>query len=193
MFAEELALPYSFVPIYDMQDITPARYSDNPALKLPILRRDDDTLFGTINICRALAEEAHAAESIVWPETLRDSQSRNANELLWHCMSAQVQFVFGTVISKLPADNIFFAKGRAGLLGSLQWLDAHLAAVLRAMPAESRFSLFEVTLYCLLEHLVWRGTTTLDALPNLAKFAQTFGKRPSAQRTAYAFDVPPTS
>ena len=191
MFAEELAVAYELVPIYDMKDLARARYSDNPALKLPILQRGDDRLFGTINICRGLAEAAHAYDAIVWPEDVRDTLSRNANELVWHCMSAQVQLVFGTVIGKLPADNVFFAKGRAGLEGALQWLDGNLDDALQALPASRRLSLFEVALFCLLEHLVWRETLTLDALPKLNDFVRSYGQRPSAQRTPYAFDVPP--
>jgi len=192
MFAEELAIPYELIPIYDMQDLAPARYSDNPALKMPILRRGDETVFGTINICRTLADEAAAHDAIVWPETLRDTLSRNAHEMVWHGMNAQVQLVFGTLVGKLPADNVFFAKGRAGLEGSLQWLNANVDAVLNGLPADRRLSLFEVSLYCLLEHLVWRGTLTVEGLPNLANFARAYGARASAQCTPYVFDVPPT-
>lgn len=192
MFAEELAVSYEFVPIFDMTATTSASYADNPALKMPILRRGDDTLFGTINICRALAEEAHAEDSIVWPETLRDSLSRNANELLWHCMNAQVQLVVGTVVGKLPADNVFFAKTRAGLEGSLQWLDAHLDQVLSELPAQRTLSLFEVALFCLLEHLVWRGTLTIDRFARLTHFVATYRSRPAAQATPYVFDQAPT-
>jgi glutathione S-transferase len=193
IFAEELSVAYELVPIYDMTVMGPEAYAGNPALKLPILRRGESVLFGTQNICRAIAESAAARmDDIAWPEDSSDDRSRSAQELVWHCMSAQVQIVFGSVICKLPADNVFFTKARAGLQGSLQWLDSHLDEVLSAMSSSRRLSLFEVSLFCLIEHLEWRKTMQMDCLPSLAEFAASYGKRPACQRTAYAFDVPPT-
>jgi glutathione S-transferase len=192
IFAEELGVAYELVPIYDMTVMGPEAYASNPALKLPILRRDQGALFGTQNICRAIAESAAAQmHDVVWPEHLNDDTSRNAQELVWHCMSAQVQIVFGTVICKLPADNVFFTKARAGLEGSLQWLDSHLDHALSALAASRKLSIFEVSLFCLIDHLAWRKTTSIDRFVKLAEFTRAYGARPAMQRTPYAFDVPP--
>jgi glutathione S-transferase len=193
IFAEELGVAYELTPIYDMTVLGPETYAGNPALKLPILRRGESTLFGTQNICRAIAESAAApANNVVWPEQLKDDTSRNAQELVWHCMSAQVQIVFGTAICKLPADNVFFTKARAGLEGSLQWLDSHCDQALSAMPSSRKLSIFEVSLFCLIEHLAWRETMSMDRFPRLAEFAAVYGDRPACQRTPYAFDLAPT-
>jgi hypothetical protein len=42
--------------------------------------------------------------------------SRNAQELLWYSMAAQVQLAIGTMVARLPADSVFFVKqsGRRG-------------------------------------------------------------------------------
>lgn len=190
IFAEELGVPYVLEPIYDMTAMGPAVYAGNPALKLPILRRDGSPpLFGAQNICRAIEEQATTAKRIVWPEDLRDDLSRNAQELVWHCSAMQVQLVMGIVINKLPAENPFFAKARSGFENSLGWLDAHLGAALGALPSHD-LSLFEVSLFCLVEHLQFRPTLPLDSLHALLGFATDFAKRPSAQRTAYRFDSP---
>src|SRR4051794_26837378 len=85
-------------------------------------------------------------------------------------------------------DNIFFIKIRAGLEGALEWLDAQLDAALALMPREGDLSLFETGLFCLLEHLPFRGTVATDPYPNLVRFARQFALRPSAERTAYRFD-----
>src|SRR5262245_14233148 len=108
IFAEELGLSYEVMPIYDMTAQDSAIYANNPALKLPILRIGEDVVFGTENICRAMADRAQKSVAVVWPEQLRSNISRNAQELVWHCMNAQVQIVFGTAIAKLPADNLYF-------------------------------------------------------------------------------------
>jgi glutathione S-transferase len=190
IFAEELAVPYVLEPIYDMTAVGPAVYAGNPALKLPILRREESSpLFGAQNICRAIAEGASGVKRIVWPEDLRDDLSRNAQELVWHCSAAQVQFVMGTVINKLPAENPFFAKARGGFENSLRWLNANLAAALDALPPRD-LSLFEVSLFCLIEHLQFRPTLPLDSLLALTTFTADFARRPSAQRTAYRLDRP---
>jgi glutathione S-transferase len=147
-------------------------------------------LFGAQNICRAIAEHAVAPKRIVWPEDLRAAVSRNAQELVWHCMATQVQIVMGTIVNKLPAANPYFAKARAGFEGSLRWLDENLAAALNALPPRD-LSLFEVSLHCLVEHLTFRNTLPADPYPSLLAFSRTFAARPSAQRTVYRFDAPP--
>ncbi|MBS2024877.1 MAG: glutathione S-transferase family protein [Deltaproteobacteria bacterium] len=191
LFAHELAVPVRLVPVFDITQIDPAVFAGNPALKVPTLRRGGSLLFGTENICRALAELSPAPPRIVWPEELRGDVSRNAQELVWHAMAAQVQWVFGTIVGKLPPDAMYFAKGRAGLEGALGWLEAHLPEALGALPAGRALSLFEVTLFCLVEHLVFRGTVPVAPYPALTRFAAEFGLRPSARATPYRFDVAP--
>ena len=190
IFAEELVVPYELVPIYDMTALGPEVYAGNPALKLPILRMQGTALFGALNICRAIDERAGRPARIVWPEELRSALSRNAQELVWHAMAAQVQLVFGTLVGKLPADNVYFTKARAGLEGSLQWLDAHVTDVMSELPAPRGLSVFEVSLFCLVDHLVFRKTLSVEQYPSLVRFTHAFAERASAKRTAYRFDTP---
>ena len=191
MFAHELGVPIELVPIYDMKALGPEVYAGNPALKLPILRTADGVVFGALNICRTLAEHATRPVRIVWPEDLRDQLSRNAQEMVWHAMAAQVQIIMGTAIGKLPADNVFFVKMSAGLEGALSWLDANLPEALRALPTPRDVSVFEVTLFCLIEHLSFRITVSVTPYPALTRFATGFANRPSARETIYQFDTPP--
>jgi len=190
IFAEELGIRYELEPIYDMTAMDPKAYGDNPALKLPSLRRGESLLFGSQNICRAVAELSRPAARIAWPEDLCDDLSRNAHELVWHAMSAQVQLVFGTIVAKLPADNVYFAKSRVGFESSLRWLDEHAAEILGALPARD-ISLFEVSLFCLIEHLAFRDTLPVAPYPSLLRFCERFAVRPSAQHTVYRFDASP--
>jgi glutathione S-transferase len=191
IFAEELAVPYELVPIYDMTALGPEVYAGNPALKLPILRMDGVVLFGALNICRAIDERAERPARVVWPEEQRSTLSRNAQELVWHGMAAQVQLVFGEIVGKLPADNVYFSKARAGLEGALRWLDAHVTDVIAELPAPRRLSVFEVSLSCLVDHLVFRETVSVEPYRSLVRFAREYSERPSARRTAYRFDPAP--
>jgi glutathione S-transferase len=185
IFAEELGVPYELVSIEDLAAMEPGVYAGNPALRMPILRDADSVLFGAQNICRALAERAAAPARIVWPEDLRDVLSRNAQELVWHGMAAQVQILMGTHLAKLPAENVFFVKARTGLEGALGWLDEHLADVLTSFPQQRSLSLFEVALYCLIDHLQFGPTVSVESHASLLSFARQFGTRVSAQRTAF--------
>jgi hypothetical protein len=97
----------------------------------------------------------------------------------------------GLIVAKLPADNPFFSKSRAGFEGALQWLNQNLEAVLKALPSPRTLSLFEVALFCLLEHLPFRGTLPTAPYPALEAFAKSFGQRASAMQTAYAYDNKP--
>lgn len=187
IFAAELAVEFEFVPVPDMTRVEAAYYAGNPALKLPILRLDGAELFGALNICRAIHERSTSQKLIIWPEQLADTLSRNAQELVWHCMSAQVQIIMGTVINHLPAADGFFAKTRAGLAGGLQWLDARVGDCLAALPPRA-LSTFEVSLFCLVEHIAFRPMLPLEPYPALRKFVAAWGARESARRTAYAFD-----
>lgn len=191
IFAHELGVPFELVPVHDMTRDDPATYGDNPALKLPTLRLGAERVFGAENICRTLTELAGCPPLIVWPEDARALVARNAQELAWHGMAAQVQLVFGTAVAKLPADNVYFAKAREGFAGALRWLDEHVDEVIAGLPASRDLSLFEVVLFCLVEHVAFRGTMLLDAHPSLVRFARAFAARPSAERTAYRFDPAP--
>jgi glutathione S-transferase len=193
IFAHELGVPFEFAPIYDMTSIDSDIYAGNPALKFPILRTQSSSLFGAQNICRALAEIAASPKRIVWPEELRDDLSRNAQELVWHGMSTQVQVAFGTMICKLPGDNTYFVKARSGLERSLGWLDKNLDGALRALPLQRDLSLFEVSLFCLVDHLGFRRTVDTAPFSALERFTEDFGMRPSARQTAYRFDAPPAA
>jgi glutathione S-transferase len=189
IFAEELRVPYRLVPVPDMTVLSDQAYAGNPATKLPVLRMGDSTLFGAQSICRALAEHSSDAARIVWPEDLRDPLSRNAQELVWHAMAVQVQLAFGILICRLPADNVYFVKAREGFNGSLLWLDAQLADVCRLLPPARTLSVFEVSLFCLVDHLTFRPTVPIAPYRALGSFAQEFAQRSSARRTPYRFDA----
>jgi glutathione S-transferase len=187
MFADELGVPLEFVPVPDMTRTDVASYAGNPALKLPILKLQGAELYGALNICRAIAENSTSQKLIVWPELLADTLSRNAQEMVWHAMTAQVTVVMGTVVNHLPAEDGFFAKTRAGLAGALGWLDARVGDCLSALPPRG-LSVFEVSLFCLVEHLAFRPSVALDEYRALRAFASAYGARDCARRTAYRFD-----
>jgi glutathione S-transferase len=191
IFARELGVPFELLPVYDMTDLT--RYGGNPAFKLPTLRTDAGMIFGAENICRKLADLAESPLRIVWPEQLRDDVARNAQEMVWHGMAAEVQIIFGTVIAKLPADNLYFTKCREGFAGALRWLDDNLAQALDALPSPRDLSLLEVTLFCLVEHVAMRETVPLQPYPALRRFAEQYALRPAARDTAYRFDPLPAT
>ncbi|HSC88252.1 MAG TPA: glutathione S-transferase family protein [Polyangiaceae bacterium] len=193
IFAHELDVEVRFKPILDLTVLDPAIYGDNPALKMPTLHVDGSALFGTENICRRLAELSPRQARIVWPQELGSDLARNAQELLWHAMAAQVQIITGNILGKLPADNVYFVKGRQGFEGALAWLEKNLSAVLAELPPERELSLFEVVLFCLVEHIPVRGTLSLEPYSQLRAFASRFGLRPSAVATPYVLDAKPAA
>jgi glutathione S-transferase len=190
LFAFEMGMACEFAPVYDLSSLDVRNYAGNPALKLPVLRMDDIAIFGAENICRTLAELGPEPRSIVWTEDLRNAQARNAQELVWHAMQAQVQLAFGTQIAKLPVDSVYFVKADTGMQNTLEWLDQRVLDVIGELPPHD-VSMLEASLFCLLEHLEFRATVSLTSYEHLLEFARTFGRRPSAQHTPYVFDLPP--
>lgn len=193
MVAHELGVPLELDVLPDILSLDGGLYGGHPALKIPTLQVDGVPLFGTDNLCRRLAELAGRAEDprVVLTHQVSSDLVRNAQELVFHSMATQVQLVVGLQVAKLPADNPFFAKLALGLAGAASWLDGELDAVLAALPAPRDFSIFEVTLFCLLEHMRFRPTLPLTAYPRLTSFAATFAERPSARETPFFFDPPP--
>ncbi len=184
VFAHERRVPVDIVVVTDMTDMDASAYGGNPALKLPTLVRDDGgRVFGALNIARVLAGDAR----IVWPEDVRSDRGRNAHEMLAHAMAAQIQIIMGTIVGKVPADNIVFAKARRGLEGALAWLDENVDAVVDELPARDA-SWFEHALGCTIEHFAFRKTVAIEPYPALARFAAAWGAREAARATAYRFD-----
>ncbi len=103
-------------------------------------------------------------------------------------MAAQVQLVMGTVLSALPAESPYFTKIRAGFDGSLDWLDGRVDVLLPVRLAPAVISPFEITLFCLMEHLAFRPTVEIAKYERLADVTQRFGQLEVARRTAYRFD-----
>jgi glutathione S-transferase len=189
VFALELGVDCAFEPVFDLTSLVTADYAGNPALKLPVLRMDGTMILGAENICRRLAELAPGDPRIVWPEHMRDVDACNAQELVWHAMQAQVQLGLGTQIAGLPADSIYFVKAATSLRNALEWLDEKASSVIDALPPHD-VSVLEVSLFCLIEHLAFRATITLEPYGRLNAFARGFGMRASAQATPYRFDTP---
>ena len=190
LFALELGVACEFAPVYDLSSLDARDYAGNPALKLPVLRMGDVAIFGAENICRTLAELAPEPRRIVWTEDVRGVRARNAQELVWHAMQAQVQLGFGTQIAKLPVDSVYFVKAATGLRHSLEWLDERVQEVIDDLPPHD-LSMLEASLFCLLEHVEFRATVSLTPYGRLTAFALAFGQRSSAQQTPYVFDLPP--
>lgn len=186
IFAHEVGVALELEPIYDLMSVAAPTFAGNPALKLPILRRGADTVFGTLNICRTLYRDSGSGVRVAWPETATTPLLMNAHELLAHAMSVEVEVVVHEFVEKRPADNAS-RKRRQSLENCLAWLDAHLDAIL---GGEAAYDLrwFEIGLFCLLEHFPFRNPVDLSALLRLVAFAREFGERESARITPYRFD-----
>lgn len=183
IFAHEAEVDVDFAPV-SLLSTDPAAYGGHPALKLPLLQIGGEQLFGTENICRHVVGLSPRHLNVVWPEHGLSTRARNAQELVWHAMQAQVQLVLGLEIAGLAPENVYFAKALLGLDGALAWLDAAIAEVFDELPPTD-LSLLEVTLFCLIEHLSFRPTIEVAGRANLVAFCDRFKERASAQATPY--------
>lgn len=193
MFAHELGLTFTLQVLHELTSKAADLHGGNPALKIPTLQIGALRVFGTENICRKLIALAGRRNDtqLVLPEVIENDQLRCAQELVWSAMSAQVQLRVGINVCHLPADNAYFAKVRAGMIGVLQWLDLHLAKLIAELPAARQLSLFEVSLFCLIEHIAFLPTVSLYPYRNLSQFAAAYAERASAGLTKFSFDAPP--
>ena len=180
IFALELGVEHAFRPVADLTSTDGAAYAGNPALKIPILVDAQGPLFGTENICRVLAR---GANGIVLRGDVSDRVVANTEELALHGLTTSVAIVMGKATGGGAS-----TKSRESLERTIGYLDAHVDALLAALP-ERRLSFVETALFCLVRHLPWREVMNLDAFTRLAAFADAFGTRASARQTEYRFDA----
>jgi glutathione S-transferase len=190
IFAAELEVDVEFHVISDLMSAEPVDYGGHPALKMPTLQTDAGIWFGSLPICRELAQCSDLNLDIVWPEDLQRPVAANAQELVSTAMSTEVGLIMGKA-SGVPADNAHQVKLRASLLGAMDWLEMNSMRALDTLPAERDLSFLEVSLFCLIEHLEFREVLSLDAYPALRAFGQRFARKSSARATAFKFDSPP--
>lgn len=179
MFALELGVAHTFRPVFDLTVVDEAVYAGNPALKIPILVDARGSLFGTENICRALAR---GGAGVVLRGDVDDRLVANGEELVLHAMGCGVAIAIARMTKTAT-----HAKVTAGLENTMRYLDAHVDALVAALPAR-RVSFVEVALFCLVRYLPWREI--MDVGPRLAAFADAYGTRESARATEYRFDAP---
>lgn len=184
LFALELEVPHDFRPVLDLTTTDPAAYAGNPALKIPVLIDEAGALFGTENVCRALARRSGRAARVVLRGDIAARVVANAEEMVLHAMTADVNLVMASV-AKQDAP----LKVRRGLENSLAFLDAHWEAVVAALPPDRLLSFVEAALYCLMTHLPFRQVMDPTGYPRLVAHCQAFGLRASARTTAYRFDA----
>jgi glutathione S-transferase len=187
IFAAELGVAYRFRVVPNLTSLEPADYGGHPALKLPALEAPEGTWFGSLNICRAFARQASGAPSVVWPEALVEPIPANAQELTLAAMSTEVALIMSSLGGQAAGPHA--VKMQKSLVDTLAWLDSHAERVLAALPARRDLSYFEVTLFCLVTHLEFRCVVPVTPYPALGAFCQRFAQRPSAEQTAYRFDV----
>lgn len=187
MVAIEAGVDIDFRVILDLKSLEAEVYGEHPALKLPTLVLGEVRVFGATTICRRLVEDSPTGFSLTWPEAMSPTL-QTAWELLSQAMLNQVQLAFGIIVAGLPADHLFFVKAAKGLDGAMAWLDERLPDLLAELPPG--LSLFEVALFCQLEHLRFRPAAGLPERPNLEAFRVAFGTRPSALATPFKLDTP---
>lgn len=187
MVALEAGVDFDFRVIPDFQSLDVKVYGGHPGLKFPTLIVDGQPVYGSTTICRRLVAASPTGFTLTWPETT-SLDLQNAWELLSQAMLSQVELVIGVTVSGLPADALIFAKAAKGLDGDMAWLDERLDDLLADLPPG--LSLFEVALFCLLEHLRFRPAVRLPERANLEAFRVRFGARPSALATPFVLDAP---
>jgi glutathione S-transferase len=183
LFALELGVSHRFQPVLDMTVTDAGNYAGNPALKVPILIDEEGPLFGTENICAALARRSGQRQRVVLRGDVPTRVVANAEELVLHAMSSEVTLITaGSASTPSP-------KVRPSLENALAFLDEHLEEARAALPPERLLSFFEVSLFCLVTHLPFRKIMEVTGYPRLQAFCRQFEARPAATATPYRFDA----
>jgi glutathione S-transferase len=183
LFALELGVAHAFRPVLDMTKREAAAYADNPALKVPVLVDGDGPLFGTENICRALARRSGQGARVVLRGDVPARVVANAEEMILHAMASEVILIMAS--PEQPASP----KVRASLENALGFLESNVEEVLAALPPDRVLSFCEAALFALVTHLPFRKIMDVSGYPRLHAFCARFGQRAGARATEYRFDA----
>jgi glutathione S-transferase len=185
ILAAECSVPYEFQVVPDLLAVDADAYGGNPGLRLPNVVMPDGPTFGSLGGCRLVFSLSASPPRMVWPEETRQPLASNALELTLQAMSTEVSLIM--VSSTTGDDSAYANKLRAALQGMLTWLDSNLDAALDALP-DRDISYLELSLYCLADHVDFRGVASLASYSQLLAFRDRFAERASAAATPYAFD-----
>jgi glutathione S-transferase len=187
IFAAELGVHCALEVVRDLKSVDANDYGGNPALKVPSLRTPGATWFGALNICRELARVSERPLRIAWPETLETPLLANVQELVLHAMATEVGLIMSNNADQ-PSDTSHRNKMTRSLGNVLSWLDANVRPAMAALPQERDLSYLEVTLFCLVTHLVFRNVMSTAPYLELKAFREAFGSRSSCRDTEYKFE-----
>jgi glutathione S-transferase len=188
IFAAELGLDYSFRIVRDLMSSDPGDYGGNPALRIPVLQTPQGVWFGALNICRELWRRPGSRLRVVWPEDLAGPVLANAQEFVLQAMATEVSLIMGKQ-ADASGSTAHHQKMRTSLLNMMAWLEQNVRSVLAALPEQRDLSFLEVTLFCLVTHLGFRGVLPTDSYSELNRFCQQFETRASIRETPYRFDT----
>jgi len=186
IFAFELAVPHQFRPVLDLTATAPAAYADNPALKVPTLVDEHGPLFGTENICRALAERSGRRAEVALRGDVADRVVANSEELVLHAMQSEVTLIMS---ASAGDDRPPPPKVRRSLENALGFLDARVEAARAALPPARLLSFYEAALFSVVTHLPFRKIMAVDGYLALGAFCREFERRAGARATPYRFDA----
>jgi hypothetical protein len=125
---------------------------------------------------------------VVWPEELDEPLLANAQELVLQAMATEVSLIMAGLAGTRD-DNVHHAKMRKGLVNMMSWLEENARPALAALPPQRDLSFLEVTLFCLVTHLEFRGVLPTASYSELNRFCQQFATRASCGETTYRFDT----
>jgi glutathione S-transferase len=188
IFAAEMRIDYSFRVVRDLMSSDPGDYGGNPALRIPTLQTPRGVWFGALNVCRELWRRSSLRPNVVWPEDLDEPLLANAQELVLQAMATEVTLIMAKV-ADASGSSAHHAKMQKGLVNMMSWLEENARSALAALPPDRDLSFLEVTLFCLVTHLEFRGVLPTASYSELTQFCQQFATRASAGETPYRFDT----
>jgi glutathione S-transferase len=186
IFAAEMRVDYSLLVVRDLMSSNAEDYGGNPALKIPSLQTPQGVWFGSLNVCRELWRRSNPRPRVVWPEDLDQPLLANAQELVLQAMSTEVSLIMGKAAG--TDSSTHHAKMQQSLVNMMSWLEENARPILATLPPRD-LSYLEVTLFCLVTHLEFRGVLPTAPYPALNEFCQQFATRASAGETSFRFDT----
>jgi glutathione S-transferase len=178
-----IAVPIEPVDIVSGQNRTPAFLAKNPLGGLPVLELDDGTYLSESLAIIEYFEELHPAPPMIGTTPLERARVRVLERIAELGVLGSIAVVFQNthpfMAGRLKQVPETAENARARLAGNLKVLEEAIGS--RPFVAGARPTIADCTLLAAVDFAAFAGVPLDGAGPNLARWAEAFHQRPSAQ------------
>jgi len=182
---QELRIPYEFVKLEKILETGEEKFASNPLHLFPVLIDGHTRIFDSDAICEYLIDQY--GREADWPSFLPSIENRTQDRQRFVIINGGMSAGVSLIRARRSgiedwSKHAYLRQEKEALSSALRWLERDLGG--RESYYPKRFTMLEVALHCFVEWAEFREMhADWSELPNLLRFTQAHGARPSLKAT----------